>query len=327
MSTGVLTPLQLNAGAGLLQNQGLGVNVELTATIATYNNSAVIEPLLSTIVIGSAGNVGNTILSNATIASLQTLASNTCPALSDSVPAGYPSIAVGTSPPGFTGVLTTTAATYAGNGDVSKFVQAISIAQGYAVQTNLFVNSAVNSQTYLGNTFTTTNDMITGDVTSINLATQPFGSDLENLGVLIDLANLGDLGSPLALTQRVFAVSGNFPTLSVYFVLAGVPQDIVINLSDPDIDVDDSVQKIMYQAMTQIVGEDLQQVLKILRVTTVGINTMADLLNPVKLFPNSFQSLTVTTANGPRAIYINAGGSINTSLVQELPPYVVRSAA
>jgi hypothetical protein len=68
---------------------------------------------------------------------------------------------------------------------VSKFVQAISIAQAYALQTNLFVNSAVNSQTYLGNTFTTTNDMITGDVTSINLATQPFGSDLENLGVLI----------------------------------------------------------------------------------------------------------------------------------------------
>jgi hypothetical protein len=129
------------------------------------------------------------------------------------------------------------------------------------------------------------------------------------------------------LAQRVVAVSGNFPTLSVYFVLAGVPQDIVINLSDPEIVVDDRVQKIMYQAMTQIVGEDLQQVLNILRVTTLGITTMADLLNPVKLFPNSFQSLTVTTANGPRAIYINASGSINTSLAQELPPYVVRSAA
>jgi hypothetical protein len=101
----------------------------------------------------------------------------------------------------------------------------------------------------------------------------------------------------------------------------------VINLGDPEIVVDDRVQKIMYEVMTQIVGEDLQQLLKILRVTTLGITTMADLLNPVKLFPNSFQSLTVTTSNGLRAIYVNAGGSVNTSLVQELPPYVVRSAA
>jgi hypothetical protein len=223
VSTGVLTPLQLNAGAGLLQNQGLGVNAELTATIATYNNSAVIEPLLSTIVIGSAGNVGNTILSNATIASLQTLASNTCPALSDSVPAGYPSIVVSTSPPGFTGVLTTTAATYTGNGDVSKFVQAISIAQGYAVQTNLFVNSAVNSQTYLGNTFTTTNDMITGDVTSINLATQPFGSDLEKLDddKLVKLLKLEESSTEIFSTLDEFGklkIFENTSDIIKYFV-------------------------------------------------------------------------------------------------------------
>lgn len=327
MATSVLTPLQLNSGAGLLQNQGLGVNVELTAAIGAYESLPAIEPLLDTITIGAAGNVGNTILSNATISTLQTLASNTCPALSDSVPAGYPTLVVSTNPPGFTGLLTTKANTYAGNGDVSKFVQAISIAEGYALQTNLFVNSAVNSQTYLGNTFTTTNNMITGDITSVNLATIPFGQDLARLGNLINLDNLENLGSPLALVQQIGAISGSIPILAVYFVAVGVPQEIVINLTDPTLSVTDSVQKLMYEAMTQITGTDLAQVLQVLGVTTAGIETMADLLNPVKLFPNSFLSLTAPTANGPRAIYMDSTGTVNSNLITELPPYVLRSGA
>jgi hypothetical protein len=327
MATSVLTPLQLNAGAGLLQNQGLGVNAEFTAAISAYENLPVIEPLLDTIVIGSTGNVGNTILSNATISSLKTLASNTCPALSDSVPSGYPTLIVSTNPPGFTGLLTTKANTYTGNGDVSKFVQAISIAEGYALQTNLFVNSAVNSQNYLGNTFTTTNSMITGDITDVNLATTAFGQDLARLGNLINLDDLGDLGSPLALVQQITSVAGSIPVLAVYFIAVGVPQETVVSLTDPTMSVTDSVQKLMYEAMTQITGTDLAQILQVLGVTTPGIATMADLLNPVKLFPNSFQSLTAPTANGLRAIYIDSGGTVNSALATELPPYVLRSGS
>jgi hypothetical protein len=81
----------------------------------------------------------------------------------------------------------------------------------------------------------------------------------------------------------------------------------------------------MYQAMTQITGNDLAQVLSAMGMTTVGINTMADLLNPAKLFPNSFQSLTVPTANGSLPMYTNAAGSVNPSLKTALPPYVTSS--
>jgi hypothetical protein len=38
-----------------------------------------------------------------------------------------------------------------------------------------------------GNTFTNINNMITGGVTNVNLATQAFGNDLDNLGRLINL--------------------------------------------------------------------------------------------------------------------------------------------
>jgi hypothetical protein len=305
MSGNVLTPLQLIAGAGLLQNQGLAVSPELTVAIDAYSDTPVMSAFFEALALDS---------------SLATLAANTVPAFSNSVPAAYANLGTQMS----TVVLSQGAADF-GSGDISKFIQALNLVQAYSQNTNLFINSAVNSQTYLGNTFTSTNDMITGDVTTINLATTTFGQDLARLGGLIDLNNLGDLGSPLALIQRIVQLTGNIPVLSLLLLAEGVTEDIVLNLTNPTISVSDSVQRLMYQAMTRITGDALSQILKVLKITTQGIETMADLLNPVRLFPNSYQSLTVVTANGPRAVYVNAAGSVNTNLEQELPPYVINT--
>jgi hypothetical protein len=305
MSGNTLTPLQLIAGAGLLQNQGLEVSPELDAAIDAYSNT----PLMSAFFEALSSDSG-----------LATLAANTVPAFSNSIPTAYANLGVQMST-----VINDQATADFGSGDIGKFIQALNLVQAYGQNTNLFINSAVNSQNYLGNTFTSTNDMITGDVTTINLATTTFGQDLVRLGNLIDLDNLGDLGSPLALIQRIVQLTGNIPVLSLLLLAEGVTEDIVLNLTDPTISVSDSVQRLMYQAMTKITGGALSQILKVLKITTEGIGTMADLLNPVRLFPNSYQSLTVVTANGPRAVYVNASGSVNTNLEQELPPYVINT--
>jgi hypothetical protein len=305
MSGNVLTPLQLIAGAGLLQNQGLAVSPELTAAIDAYSNTPVMSAFFEALASDS---------------SLATLAANTVPAFSNSLPTAYANLGTQMS-----NVILSQSSADFGSGDISKFIQALNLVQAYSQNTNLFINSAVNSQTYLGNTFTSTNNMITGDVTTINLATTTFGQDLAQLGGLIDLDNLGDLGSPLALIQRIVQLTGNIPVLSLLLLAEGVSEDIVLNLTDPTISVSDSVQRLMYQAMTQVTGDALAQILKVLKITTQGIETMADLLNPVRLFPNSYQSLTVATANGLRAVYVNASGSVNTNLEQELPPYVINT--
>lgn len=318
MTTSYLTALQLDASPGLLQNTGLVANTALTTEIAAYNSTPLIAPFLTVLANASSAN-----LSNSTISTLETLASNTCPALADSVPAGYATLTVGKTL--FTGLVATTAATYMGNGDLTKFVQALNQAQSYADQASIFVNTAVNSQTYLADTFTTMNDMITGGITQVNLATQAFGQDLANLGYLINLSALDDFGSPLGLIQQIYSVTGAIPSVSILFVAAGVPVDVVISLTDPTISVADSVQRLMYTAMTQITGVALDQILSVMGVTTAGITTMADLLNPVKLFPNSFQSLTTPTKFGSRGIYVNSAGSVNQNLLNELPAYVVRS--
>ena len=319
--SGILTSLQLNAGAGLLQNQGLAVNSEFLSAVATYEITPVIAPLLATIETGSTGNI----LNANNLSAIKTFGSATCPALGDSVPAAYPGIVTSNNPAGYTGYLVNTANTEIGNGDLSKFCQAFSVAQGYINQTNSLINTAVNSQTYLGNTFTNTNSQISGSITDVNLATTAFGQDLTNLGNLINLANLTNLGSPLSLVQQIVLQVGNLPVLAAYFIAEGVPQEVVLNLNNPTISVTDSVQKLMYQAMTRVTGNLLDQILQILGVVTVGIETMADLLNPYKLFPNSFQSLTAPTANGPRAIYVNTTGTVNSALATELPPYVTSS--
>ena len=305
MATGSLTPLQLIAGSGLLQNQGLESSPTLVDAITAYKATPLITAYYQALGAGAA---------------IEGLSADSVPAFSDSVPTAYNSL--GTI---MTSTITAQSVKDAGSGDIGKFVQALNLCQAYNNTTDVFINSAVNSQTYLSTTFTSTNDSITGDITTVNLATTSFGQDLVNLGTLFDLSDLGNLGSPLALAQRLVQTSGNLPTLSIYLLAEGVPQEIVLNLTNPEISVVDSVQKLMYQAMTRITGTDLDQILKVLKVTTANITTVADLLNPYKLFPNSYQSLTVTTANGPRAVYINTAGSVNTTLATELPPYVVSS--
>lgn len=305
MASNVLTPLQLIAGASLLQNQGLLVSPELTATISIYSSTPLMQAYFAAEALDS---------------SINTLAANTVPAFSNSLPAAYS--ALGTQ---MTDAIITQASDDFGSGDISKFIQALNLVQAYTQNTNLFINSAVNSQTYLANTFTSTNDMITGDVTTINLATPDFGYDLVGLGNLIDLNEIQALGSPLALIQRIVQLTGNIPVLNVLLLAEGVPEEIVFNLTNPNLSTTDAVQRLMYQAMTKIDGDNLNQILKVFGVTTPNIQTMADLLNPVKLFPSSFQSLTVTTAQGLRAIYVNSTGTVNTNLLQELPEYVVAS--
>jgi hypothetical protein len=85
----------------------------------------------------------------------------------------------------------------------------------------------------------------------------------------------------------------------------------------------DAEQKLLYDGMTKITGTTLTQILSILRVTTPGISTMADLLNPLKIFPKSFNTLTTPTSTGIRGIYVDSSGTVNSNLLTTLPPSVL----
>ena len=328
-----LSPLQLTTISNFLQNKGLLVNANLTTALNNYNSLSLISTNNSMVTLAKAGTGG---ISTANKNAIANIASPTCAALGNDIPQAY--LTLGTFAnvtypyPGLSGIIQTKANLYLGsptgaatNYDYGRFAQIFQACEAYAALANQVIISACNADSYLCDTFTNNDNMVTGDITKVNLATGTFGQDLKNLGQLIDLENLGDLGSPLALMQRIISVVGTIPVISLTFIAAGVPADVVVNLDDPNVSVTDSAQKAMYLAMTQVTGDSLAQILKVLGVTTTGITTMADLLNPVKLFPNSFQSLTMPTKNGPRGIYTNSQGDVNTTLIQYLPNYMLSS--
>ena len=326
-----LSPLQLTTTTSLLQNKGLRVSPVFTTAVSSYESNSLIATWITMQTQANAGTGG---ISAANKNALANIASSTCPALGDSVPSAYLStFANVTYPyPGLSGIAKTKANLYLGsptgastNWDTSRFAQILTACLAYSGLANQYIISACNSDTYLCDTFSNTDAMTTGDVTKVNLATGVFGQDLKNLGQLWNLSDLDNLGSPLALVRQIINVVGAVPVISLTFIGAGVPADVVVNLDNPQASVSDSVQKTMYLAMTQITGDALQQILDLLGVTTAGLTSMADLLNPVKLLPNSFQSLTVTTKNGTRAVYTDANGSVNTNLIQSLPAYVLSS--
>ena len=331
------------AGATLSNNQGVAIATDFTNAISSYTSTTLLTPLFATLGNSTAAN-----LSGTTLLGLETMAANICPALADNTPDTYaPTIGNilgnsnnGNSITGFTGVITNIGNTYLGNGNVTVFAQVFSGSQSYINQTNDFINSAYNSQTYLGSTFTSMNSLITGNLTDVNLALPSFGSDLARLGFLIDLADLGNFGLPSTVFRRLATVTNLTPGITIALKTMGLTTAQIESITDPDATLTDTVERKLYQAMTLITGAELQQVCFILDITlpVAGVNTtqpqnpslstMADLLNPVKIFPTSFASLTVRTYNQNttselRAIYLDSTGNVNSKLTEYLPRYVI----
>ena len=84
----------------------------------------------------------------------------------------------------------------------------------------------------------------------------------------------------------------------------------------------DRLQKKAYQALCEITGADLTDVLTILGVTTPNILSMCDLLDPTRIFPNSYSSLTMPSAAGDVLIY-NSDGSPNDIIAETLDSAVL----
>ena len=325
MATSVLTPLQMIAGATLSNNGGVSLANTWTAAVGSYTGTTLISSYFSAVNAAYSNTAAN--ISNATLSNMVTFCSGTVPALADNTPAAYSNLGTNALS-GFTGVVSAQGSSYLGDGNVTVFAQVFSAAQGYVSTTNDYINTSINSQTYLGSTFTTMNSLITGNLSDTTLAMGTFGADLARLGQLIDLNNLGNFGSPAALFRQLVTLTNITPGISSALIQAGLDEASIDNLTNPNVNADTNVQRLAYIGMQNITGTDLEQVLVIFGVSTPNITTMADLLNPVKIFPNSFNSLTVRTYNQDatsvlRAIYDNNQGVINSKLLIYLPQYVL----
>lgn len=313
---GSLSSVNLIAGAGILGNIGgvaLAANATLITDIATYQSVPVVVQFANVV------STGNAVLSAATMTTLQNLSGNIFPAVTNAIPVDYISSLGNTPIGGLTSLVTTQATNIMGNGDLGKFMQVLGVADGFVIQNNQLIASAVNANTSVG--FVSQDATSTGGLSNISQAFAVFGEDLARLGNLIDFTNLVTLGNPETLLKQLVTSSSPVPGVTTALLNAGLLQSTIDNVGT--VTMTPTEQKLAYQAMTQVTGFTLSQVLRVLNVTTTGLATMADLLNPVKIFPNSFQTLTVLTSNGLRGIYVDNIGTVNSLLETELPTNVL----
>lgn len=338
------SPLALTAGAGLYNNTGLAVNVAMTTNKTTYENLSPIANLLFTIEQANS-NVALAITAS-TFAALQSIGGNVdgafLPALGDSAPSNI-GLTTGTignvTAPGLTGRMLANANVSIGNGSISKFAQAFSAAQGYISITNQIIESALNANEYLGPTFDGQENLITADIGKLTTAYSAFGRDLAKLGNLLPLQDLDLFGTPAGLLKQL-AESGNMVNGSTPAIESALRAQGLTNQNIADLVQDnrcitsrlfrvssptnvcltqndfDKLQKAAYPALCTIQGQDLTDALTILGVTTDNISTLCDLLDPKKIFPESYPSLTLWTPSGPVLIY-NNDGEVD-SLVEEI---------
>lgn len=350
MARSIVTPLQLTVVAGMLQNQGLKpLPPALITAINNYNATTVVANWIAALNFYKS----QSFFTETTFDALLSIGSTVCPALGNSIPAAP----VGTytnlineyltpnsvtdestlDPSGFSWLIEQTGSAYLGDGDYGQFAQGFMAVQGYLSTVNDFINSSANANEYLGPTFVSMDNLITDDIATVNSNFPGFATDIAAQGQLVNLQNLELYGTPAGVLQQFNSVANLAPgalidgltnKLLALGLTTGDIFDLVTNnranLFTPNgltANQFDKLQKLAYAGMTEITGDELTQVLDILDITTPNINTMADLLNPVIMFPNSYSTLQTVSPNGNIPIF-DSTGAVNSNVSQVVSLYL-----
>ena len=346
----ILSPLQLTAAVSLLQNQGLEpFPAALAAAIQTFNATTVISNFLAAVSFYKAQSFAT----ESTLTSLLSIGATVCPALGNSVPEdpigtypyldseyliNYLGAADGSTidPSGFSNLIEQTCAAYLGNGDAGRFGQGFVAVQGYIATTNQYINSSVNANQYLGPLFTNMDDLVTANIASMTTDLPNYGVDLANQGNLWNMGKLDLYGTPAGLLQQISALAGirgrTVPDLQNAMISMGLSASNIADLvNDNRVGLNnptgltqnefDKLQLLAYNATTMISGDALAQILDILGVTTPNIDSLDDLLNPVKIFPLSYASLQTPSPDGAIPIF-NSTGAVNSSITPIVNSYL-----
>lgn len=337
MSRTSFTPLQITTAGQLLQNQGLAtLPTVLTNSLSAFDSVSIMANINSAITDSAAGSW----ISSTTLLDLQTVrgtGNSICPGLGNSIPPNYALLTPVANPSGFTGLIKQTGNNYLGAGDVGRFCQGFQAIDNYCELVNSLIDSTANAQDYLGPTFTNMDDLIADGVTEVTDNLPALAADLANLGNLVDTNNLDWLGTPAGLLNRI-ATNGNMrngstPAINQALRVQGLTNNDIADLVNLNV-VSlfnpsglsalqfDRLQKQAYPAFKTIMGSDLDDVLIILQISTPNLDTMADLLDPAKIFPLGYLDMRTPSPQGPIKIY-EPDGSVDTAIV----PQVVASLA
>ena len=182
--------------------------------------------------------------------------------------------------------------------EYKDFTSSFLNAQNFIDYSNTTINAIQGSSKFLKGTYSNMNDLISADVTGVSLATQSFGQDCITAGKVIDLSKIMKFGLPSVLLQTIKKYNTITQSLVLALLSAGLASQDIDDIASGRLLTPTKVQEQqIYGAFLIIVGQDLVDILIPLNCKTQGLESLADLLNIKKLFPNSYQSLTVPIYN------------------------------
>lgn len=210
-----------------------------------------------------------------------------------------------------------------GHPEYKEFTSSYLTASGWVDYSNQAIMAVKESETFLQGVYSNMSDLISADIAGVNLSSNAFGQDLINLGKAIDLSTIGTFGLPSNLLATLGKNSAITQDLSLALIAAGLTNSDIAKISSgntQDVSVEQEQQ--IYGAFLIITGQNLANVLAPLQCNTIGFTSLADLLNVKKLFPNSYESMTVPVYNSTQGLPTNSktyyliysGGGINNQL-------------
>jgi len=202
----------------------------------------------------------------------------------------------------------------------TDFLSSFLTANSFVNYNNSAINAMVQSKSFLDGVYSNMNDLISADVTGVSLSLPSFGSDCIKAGKIINLAHIDVFGMPSVLLRTLKKYNTITQSVSVALLSSGLTiseLDVILN-GGP---VTKKQEQQIYGAFLIIVGQDLEDVLFALNCKTDGLESLADLLNVRKIFPSSYQSLTVgvyntldSPSNSKTYYPIYIGNSVNSKL-------------
>ena len=195
----------------------------------------------------------------------------------------------------------------ADSGAYKDFLSGFMTAYSFIEYSNSAILAVNNSQTFLDGTYSNMDDLITGDITGVSVATSLFGQDLITSGKAINLTSIATFGLPSNLLYTLQQNNALTKSVSLALIASGITVSElsdILTLAEP---ITREQEQKIYGAFGIIVGQDLKDILVSLNCKTTGLESLCDLLNPQKLFPNSYQTLTVP-------VYNTVGGPANSKI-------------
>ena len=206
--------------------------------------------------------------------------------------------------------------------EYKEFLSSINTGDGYISQSNQSILATANANTFLDGTYSNMNDLISGDITGVSLSTTNLGTDLENLGMALDLSHIDSFGLPSNLLRTLGAQGAISQDLSLVLLASGLSSTDISEITEGVIlNPTQEQERQIYGAFLMMTRENLNAIISPIQCRTQGLQTLADLLDVQKMFPNSFTTLTVPMYNadaGPtnsKTYYLlYTGGSVNPAL-------------